>query len=81
MSQLNERILELIVTRIETDETYRRRLLNALLSSGEGSQEKMRDMVKSAGSLKKTISIATSPEDEELFGDLDLPPLDLDEFE
>jgi hypothetical protein len=52
-----------------------------LLSSGEGSQEKMRDMVKSAGSLKKTISIATSPEDEELFGDLDLPPLDLDEFE
>jgi hypothetical protein len=61
MSQLNERILELIVTRIETDETYRRRLLNALLSSGEGSQEKMRD--------------------EELFGDLDLPPLDLDEFE
>jgi hypothetical protein len=78
---LNERILELIVTRIETDETYRRRLLNALLSSGEGSQEKMRDMVKSAGSLKKTISIATSPEDEELFGDLDLPPLDLDEFE
>ncbi|MHA2089347.1 MAG: hypothetical protein ACW98K_00700 [Candidatus Kariarchaeaceae archaeon] len=78
---MNERILELIVTRIETDETYRRRLLNALLSSGEGSQEKMRDMVKSAGSLKKTISIATSPEDEELFGDLDLPPLDLDEFE
>ncbi len=79
MSQLNERILELIVTRIETDETYRRRLLNALLSSGEGSQEKMRDMVKSAGSLKKTVSIATNAEDEELFGDL--PPLDLDEFE
>ncbi len=91
MSQQDDMILELIAKKIETDEQYRNRILNALISSDQLTehQETLKNLVSGD---KTTPKIAVRDDsDEGLFGDLppldseelfnDLPPLDPEEFD
>ncbi|MHA2249629.1 MAG: hypothetical protein ACXAD7_04665 [Candidatus Kariarchaeaceae archaeon] len=76
MSKLDDRILELIAKKIETDENYRNRIFNALIAANPSVKDT--SSFKKLAKKGKAKSIGEEVADDDLFADL--PPLeDLEE--